>query len=107
MPMQGLAAGINPGPGLGGPAGAGGIEQMFADPQATAKTLASMGIAPPTGVQAPGAVPGAQFTGGLSGAQGAPEPRAITGGNLGLGQLMGELLKQEPPRTLGALLRGA
>lgn len=94
------------GPGVASSTPAGGTSQLLGDPAAAAKILAASGIAPPTGVQPGAAVPGAQYSAGVGGG-GAPVPHPITGNQLGLGQLLGSVMGEAPPRTLGALLRGA
>ena len=104
MPMQGLSAVANPGPGVA--TGGDATSQLLGDPKTMAAMLAASGIAPPTGVQAPGAVPGMQYSGGVGGGGGiAAHP--LTGNQLGLGQLLGTVANEAPPRTLGSLLRGA
>lgn len=75
-------------------------------PQPGLGQLMSSGLA---GVQQPGAVPGPQFTGGISGAQQAPGAAGISGANSGLAGITQHFLPSAPAplQSLGAMMRGA
>lgn len=68
--------------------------------------LAASGLA---GVQQPQAVPGPQYTGGISGAQGVPSPAGISGANSGIAGIANNFLPAAPApvQSLGAYMRGA
>ena len=86
IPPPGAAGTPNPGIGLG--------------------QLAASGLA---GVQQPAQVPGAQYTGGISGAQGVPSPAGLSGASSGIAGIANNFLPAAPApvQSLGALMRGA
>jgi hypothetical protein len=96
---------VNPTP---GGSSIGDLFQMaLSDPAGIAKKLGAAGIAPPTGIQAPGALPGPHFASGVGGLA-VPMPNPISGAQTGAGRIADLQLaaSQRPMPTLGSLITG-
>lgn len=114
-------------PGMSFVGAGGGLDQLallgLQNPQQLSTQLAGAGIPPPTGpanpasnlgsmlqgVQAPGALPGPAYSGGISGAQGVPSPAAISGAASGVNSILGRVapaVPVAPVTSLGSLIRG-